>query len=104
MRAEEKSTSDVDSGRDGWRSIARFIVVFLAGGSVFLFPIQWGSQVMIPLDVILMLIQNASIAVVELFVLGIIIVEGVLMTIANVHYRGTPAFGQQAIDRLELEC
>ncbi|GGC63873.1 YjiH family protein [Haloferax sulfurifontis] len=103
VRAEEKSISDVDFSRNGWRPILRFVVAFLTGGFVFLFPVQWNGQTTIPLDVILTLIQNASIAAVELFALGIIIVGGVLTTVAEVHYRGTPTFSQRTVDRLELE-
>nr|WP_244531568.1 nucleoside recognition domain-containing protein [Halogranum amylolyticum] len=57
----------------------------------------------IPLDIIMTLIQNASIVAVELFALGIIVAGGVLTTAADIHYRGGPTFSQRTVDVLGLE-
>ncbi|WP_129116053.1 YjiH family protein [Halegenticoccus tardaugens] len=103
VTAEEKSISDVDFRQNGWRPKIRFVVAFLTGGFVFLFPIQWEGQTTIPLDVIMTLIQNASTAAVELFALGTIISGGVLTTVAEVHYRGAPVLSDRTEALLELE-
>ncbi|MFC6722928.1 YjiH family protein [Halobium palmae] len=100
---EEKSISDISFGQNGWKPTIRFVLAFLSGGFVFLFPIQWEGQTTIPLDVIMTLIQNTSMVAVELFALGVILAGGILTTVAEIHYRGTPTFSERTEDLLELE-
>lgn len=100
---EQKSVSDVDFANKGWKPKVKFIVAFLTGAFVFLFPVQWEGQTTIPLDVMMTLIQNASLLAVELFALGVILAGGILTTISELHYRGTITVGDRTKELLELD-
>jgi nucleoside recognition membrane protein YjiH len=99
---EEKSIDSVDLIDKELRPTLKFIVAFLAGGFVFLLPVQWDGQTTIPLDVMMTLIQDASMLGVELFAFGIIAMGGVLTTISMLHYRGTITVGERTQRRLQL--
>lgn len=100
---EKKSIDDVDFIGKGWRPTVRFIVAFLSGAFIFLFPVQWEGQTTIPLDVIMTLIQDASMLAVELFAFGLIAAGGILTTISELHYRGTITVNERTEELLQLD-
>ncbi|MDQ2052451.1 YjiH family protein [Natronolimnohabitans sp. A-GB9] len=100
---EEKSIDDVDFIDKGWRATLKFIVAFATGAFVFLFPIQWDGQTTIPLDVMMTLLQNASMFAVEMFTLGLLIAGGVFTTIAELHYRRVYTVSERVEEWFELD-
>ncbi|WP_436348303.1 YjiH family protein [Natronorubrum sp. FCH18a] len=100
---EEKSIDDVDFIDRGWKPTLKFIVAFLTGGFVFLFPVQWEGQTTIPLDVMMTLIQDASMLAVELFALALIAAGGILTTVSELHYRETITVSERMETLLQLD-
>lgn len=99
---EEKSIGDVDIIDKDVHPTLKFIIAVLTGVFVFLFPVQWEGQTTIPLDVMMTVIQNASIVAVELFALSLILVGATLTTIAKLHHEGIVAIDERTANRLEL--
>ncbi|MHC3439864.1 YjiH family protein [Natrialbaceae archaeon A-gly3] len=100
---EKKSIDDVEFAHTDWKSTGKFITAFLTGAFVFLLPVQWEGRTTIPLDVMLSLIQGASMFAVELFAFGVIAAGGILTTISEFHYRGTITVSEQTEKRLQLD-
>lgn len=100
---EKKSIDDINFGENGFRSKLKFIVSFLLGVFVFLLPVQWDGQTTIPLDVMMTLVQDASMVAVEIFAFGLIAVGGILTTISKLHYSGIVTVSERTAELLQLD-
>lgn len=100
---EKKSINEVDFISKEWKPTIKFIVAFLTGAFVFLFPVQWEGQTTIPLDVMMTVIQDTSILAVELFALGLIAAGGILTTISEFHYRRVLTISERTEELLQLD-
>jgi nucleoside recognition membrane protein YjiH len=101
--ADTKTLEDVELARKRASPLLRFVLAFSVGSFFFLFPVQWNGQTTIPLDVVVSIIQQTVPTLVEYFTFGIILVGGVLTSLAMVHFRGIASFDQSLVDRLGLE-
>jgi len=100
---EQKSIDDVDFAETNARPALRFILAFATGAFVFLIPIQWEGQTTIPLDVMMTLIQNASMMAVNLFSLMMIAAGAIFTSISELHYRGILTVSERTEKLLQLE-
>ncbi|NIC01073.1 nucleoside recognition domain-containing protein [Halobacterium sp. R2-5] len=103
VQPDEKSIEDVNLTDTSVRSTLKFVIAFATGAFVFLIPIQWQGQTTIPLDVIMTLIQNASMTAVDVFSLGLIAAGGILTTISELHYRNIITVSEQTEELLQLD-
>lgn len=103
VQPDENSIEDVNLTDTPLRSTLKFIVAFATGAFVFFIPIQWQRQTAIPLDVIMTLIQNASMTAVDVFSLVLISAGGILTTISELHYRNIFTVSEQTEELLQLD-
>ncbi|MDS0295730.1 YjiH family protein [Halogeometricum luteum] len=99
---EQRSIDDVDFVETGWRSKLKFAVAFLTSVFVFLFPIEWEGRTTIPLDVMIGLVQSASMTAVELSSFLLILAGAALTTLAKSHYGGVYTVSERTASRLQL--
>ncbi|MFC6765103.1 YjiH family protein [Natrinema soli] len=100
---ETKSIEDITFVDTGVGPTLKFLIAFVTGAFVFLFPIQWEGQTTIPLDVMMTLLQEFSMPLVEAYTLLLLLLGGVLTTLSELHYRGIQTVSERTETLLELD-
>ncbi|WP_226043077.1 nucleoside recognition domain-containing protein [Natrinema sp. DC36] len=103
VQRDTKSIDEIDFAEREWTSTLRFLIAFISGAFVFVVPVQWEGQVTIPLDIMMTLIQDASMSAVNVFAFGVIAAGGILTTISELHYRGTITVDERTEELLQLD-
>ncbi|WP_424008977.1 YjiH family protein [Haloferax denitrificans] len=83
---EQKSIENVTLVKKRLRPTLKFILAFMTGAFIFLFPVQHQGQTTIPLDILMAYITNISVLAVELFTLAVLFGGAILTTVSMLHY------------------
>lgn len=98
-----KTIADVDLAEIRSGPVSKFILAFVIGFVFFLVPVPWDGQVTVPFDIVVSWITDSFPTIASVYALALIVVGGLLTTLAEFRKRGILSLSDDLAERLTLE-
>lgn len=98
-----KTIADVDLAEIRSVPVSKFTLAFVIGFVFFLVPVPWDGQVTVPFDIVVSWITDSFPTITGVYALVLIVVGGLLTTLAELRKRGILSLSDDLAERLTLE-